>query len=1179
MKKYISLILCALLLVGLVFPAYAVSTDNTETTATVETTVPETTVPETTVPETTVPETTVPETTVPETTVPETTVPETTVPETTVPETTVPETTVPATTETTLPTACEECGCTDGHWSSCSQYEQPDYYDLPEELRISIMEQIMEKEGLLDNEEEEETSTFSMPRMFKARAATVYIEKNWFEVEPANAATIDNNGVAAGDMTILPEGVTEVSGYTYVGAYYENHKIVTVGQIDVSENDVKATYVYYITENSTGDLVATVLGKDQKIELRFKRNAVGITYRVTVDDGDAQTTLPITVSGIPYGSTTNGRVTVISEDSPTSVFPGDGYSFNVTIPRGYTATVMVNNEALEPELGLSPTYTGDYDSVSKTENSPEYLLSNTYTVRNVQNAQAVEVRLTKKSTYSFSADLWKDTKYVERTNRANSYINPEYWWNDDISWENSSTNCGSEMTWIIRTKGNRRNGPIWMLDSLQINGTDISVPFTNNTVTTQLPSGTNISIRREMNGRESNYYNYTITISDCYEDLVVTGGNLNNVHSWKEFMPYSFTGVDEFQSYNFKSREWVTLDLNDPIGHDTSFGDYHNYDAEFRFKLLPGYGNPTFTLYGSGSNDEPTIIDDVVSAITGPDNDGYYSVTVDKSVANRDDSPWLIVIGSDIINVSVTYRGGDVTNATNLPSDDNTYSLAAGEDNDVLISGYIPVDPDGNHVFTGWAVQKADGTYVQDDQGKILLFAPNQNVLLSDLTVVDETVTFVAQWVNAATAEMVTYMVEIVEYGHEDVVLNEVTLTGQCPAGTAVVLQITDTNDIGKWLAENDNVYELDTEHTQYYYGELPSDKTLIVYVKEKTATIRYVPMLFKNGTVVDNPEPGFGSVTPPSETIKVRSGTVSGSAATAGDKYRFVGWYSDAKCTNQVGIDAKYVPTKSGNLWTNATYYAMFEEATGTLKISKTVTKEYDEDTIPENAAFKFTVDVYGNDTSTTYDYTITGAGIETSITGYIVDGGTLTLKDGQTATIADVPAGAYTVTEVKDAENPDYRTYVGTVDETEEYVASGNLQPGGTDTVAFTNVYKRHLADLTIQKEGSNETLDSGATYIFKVEGQGISMEVCVQDNTSVTIKDLPVGTYTVTEVTGWSWRYDSYSSVGLNDQNQITLQVQDKDSASNTVTITNNRTDSLWLDGYAWAVNLFGTGRNDK
>lgn len=64
----------------------------------------------------------------------------------------------------------------------------------------------------------------------------------------------------------------------------------------------------------------------------------------------------------------------------------------------------------------------------------------------------------------------------------------------------------------------------------------------------------------------------------------------------------------------------------------------------------------------------------------------------------------------------------------------------------------------------------------------------------------------------------------------------------------------------------------------------------------------------------------------------------------------------------------------------------------------------------------------------------------------------------------------------------------------------------------------------DLTIKKSGCNETLDPHQTFVFTVTGpNGFSMEVVIEGNGSTTITNLPAGDYTVTEDTGWSWRYE--------------------------------------------------------
>ena len=104
-------------------------------------------------------------------------------------------------------------------------------------------------------------------------------------------------------------------------------------------------------------------------------------------------------------------------------------------------------------------------------------------------------------------------------------------------------------------------------------------------------------------------------------------------------------------------------------------------------------------------------------------------------------------------------------------------------------------------------------------------------------------------------------------------------------------------------------------------------------YYTENEATINYVAVGPDGAT-------DFGSVNPTSETVKVLSGKAQGSTATANaPTFRFVGWYSDADCTNQLSTDAKYVPAKINNLNVSATYYAKFEYNLTDLTIKKEVT------------------------------------------------------------------------------------------------------------------------------------------------------------------------------------------------------------------------------------------------
>ena len=113
----------------------------------------------------------------------------------------------------------------------------------------------------------------------------------------------------------------------------------------------------------------------------------------------------------------------------------------------------------------------------------------------------------------------------------------------------------------------------------------------------------------------------------------------------------------------------------------------------------------------------------------------------------------------------------------------------------------------------------------------------------------------------------------------------------------------------------------------------------------------------------------------------------------------------------------------------------------------------------------------------------------------------------------------------------------------------------------------------DLTIKKKGWEE-IDENQSFVFKVtkdDDPAFSMDVVIQGNSSVTIKDLKPGTYTVTEETDWSWRY---TLADVSQQvNPATATEKDENDAV-LVIFTNTREKSKWLNGGAWCKNLWGT-----
>lgn len=124
---------------------------------------------------------------------------------------------------------------------------------------------------------------------------------------------------------------------------------------------------------------------------------------------------------------------------------------------------------------------------------------------------------------------------------------------------------------------------------------------------------------------------------------------------------------------------------------------------------------------------------------------------------------------------------------------------------------------------------------------------------------------------------------------------------------------------------------------------------------------------------------------------------------------------------------------------------------------------------------------------------------------------------------------------------------------------------------------IYYPTLTTLNIRKTGF-DAADAGTTFIFRIKGtdentKNIDLRVTIHCDlvTNVTVADLPVGSYTVTEESDWSWRYQPKNG----EQTQtITL---DPDGAKNVLTFENERKDGQWLSGDAYNTNLYKPDSN--
>lgn len=209
-------------------------------------------------------------------------------------------------------------------------------------------------------------------------------------------------------------------------------------------------------------------------------------------------------------------------------------------------------------------------------------------------------------------------------------------------------------------------------------------------------------------------------------------------------------------------------------------------------------------------------------------------------------------------------------------------------------------------------------------------------------------------------------------------------------------------------------------------------------YYQEQTVDIKYVAV-------------GFGTLDNVQDSnVKVLSGTVQGSTPTANEGYKFVGWYTDAGCTQQVksnwvGADNKLTPQQSVKYgdqdgYGAATYYAKFE----------------------------------------------------------------------------------------------------------------------------------RDVFDLTIEKTG--EHIDRNQTFVFRVRGNNndVDMQVVITGANKQVIKNLPVGDYTITEDTSWSWKYTPVGGSATQELKSDSIH----DGAA-TVTFENKNNGTNWLTSLAKAINTWAGG----
>ena len=137
--------------------------------------------------------------------------------------------------------------------------------------------------------------------------------------------------------------------------------------------------------------------------------------------------------------------------------------------------------------------------------------------------------------------------------------------------------------------------------------------------------------------------------------------------------------------------------------------------------------------------------------------------------------------------------------------------------------------------------------------------------------------------------------------------------------------------------------------------------------------------------------------------------------------------------------------------------------------------------------------------------------------------------------------------------------------VDNTNKLTPQKNAS-GQFEAATYYAKFERDVFELTIKKTG--EKIDQHQTFVFRVRGNNndVDMQVVITGPNKQVIKNLPVGDYTITEDTSWSWKYTPVGGA------EKTLMTSDIEKGAATVTFVNENKGTNWLTSLAKALNVW-------
>ena len=593
---------------------------------------------------------------------------------------------------------------------------------------------------------------------------------NLLAVGTVNVDIYNSNGEKLESIDIPQGNITEdtyqKSGYQFL--YAQTSDGTRLDYIGTYNNNI---YYATVSGNEGYYQPATTLKEDERIQLIYDEIGHPISLEISGNGADVDGN----EVNCPKYSTLN-----------------KGFNIEVTTARGYEASVTVNNEEI-------------------SSNSTVYNIPAEKAIPGSNGKIKVEVNFAKVEEYH----AWVDNIALENYHGAT--------WTGIGQNENTkvSFEAGEAFTFKVSIQYGEND---WRFNSLQINGEYVNVPTSYTKGATSedvLSTGTKVKIELvtvptvDWLGNKSGKYEYAVTLSDVYEDIVITSGNFR-ANSWKEIMPNKIVGVDlEVFDRQENPDIWKPVEEAVPLGYDSQGSGRF---IEFRYKIKPGYGNINVD-----------VEDGTCSQVSN--RNGYYYFTVTES----DEGCTVLNITADVLTYSVQYNGGEVDDVKNLPTNSNYYSIsgATGTYSDIFVGNETPTS--SGKQFNGWKIENCDQTYWPGDT------IPLEDI--AEYATEDNKIIFEAQWVEeGANPERYTYNIEVYKQSHtnpesyEKVESENETKTAQYGQSITIINRPDQKSD----AEDTYTGYHLNDEKSRLTITGENGDTTVKFYYDLDTYTISY---------------------------------------------------------------------------------------------------------------------------------------------------------------------------------------------------------------------------------------------------------------------------------------------------------------------------------------------------